>query len=826
MKVEASAKSEGQLKIRPVAVLAGVWVIAVALILGRGGLAEGLEGMGQAFDRLGTGWTPAGPWLAANAARSMAAIVWCVVMLAASDAIGGAMLGLIARPSPNSCLRWTTPLAGYAVISLAVLGLASTGLCFPRVIGVAMAFGVVVAIRGIVGGMVRMPGRVRELVRETPVAVISLVAVCVLNLPRLVLPEHNEDCLMYHLALPQQLLLRHRLPGPPSYCIWAYPLLADFPGVFAIRLGLDASVRLVGLAIMGLGAAACVSVFAKGMRGGWAALIALVALFVPSGSWFFLTAKNDTASCGYMLAAVAILSGAGGRRGEAGHLIWGAWMSGCAVAAKYTLGPMAAVGLCAFVPWRRLWSLRFAAGALTVAATPLVPWLLVSGMNYADPLHPYGAIMMPGVFGIDDVGRLLRDQEGDRAGFARRILDNATQVGELCIHNSWLALAAIPSWWLLRDTVMARAAVTAVLGAWLLMVLNPGGQTHMARFVFPALVLLDLMGLAGCACAVRCIRTSESVRRWLSAGAALALGAVALVLACRIHPYVTWKEDEIDLRGRDYLSGRMDAEDYRRSLMGSFGVIQPRLAAAIAGGRGRILVTGGKFLWGIPAPLVTVGIGVPPVWTAVNPSTNPDRLAVSFRQAGVRWILYDSDVGAWDRIKVGPFAWTPRMLRLYADYAKSRFVVVASTQCEGPGHGQHWLFELAGRPHPAAERVPVLPGADAAFAEATVAGLSGNRARAIDGFRAVYDLLPDVTAARCALGHALVQTGGYREGYAHVRAAAEDGLANCTEPAPLNWALAAFKTRRMDEAISVYRHALAIYRRWPSVPIEALQRLL
>ncbi len=123
-------------------------------------------------------------------------------------------------------------------------------------------------------------------------------------------------------------------------------------------------------------------------------------------------------------------------------------------------------------------------------------------------------------------------------------------------------------------------------------------------------------------------------------------------------------------------------------------------------------------------------------------------------------------------------------------------------------------------------RVAVLPGADAAFASATIADAKGERSRALVEFNALYVLLPDITETRCALGHALVQMGRYREGYMHVRAAAEDGMVTCNEPALLDWAVAAMVLGRETEALDVYRRALVSYKRWPTVLIPALQSRL
>jgi hypothetical protein len=166
------------------------------------------------------------------------------------------------------------------------------------------------------------------------------------------------------------------------------------------------------------------------------------------------------------------------------------------------------------------------------------------------------------------------------------------------------------------------------------------------------------------------------------------------------------------------------------------------------------------------------------------------------------------------------------MLKTYLEYARTRMAVLATAPCEGPGWGQEWLFEVRDRPHPAAAVFPTLPGIDSAFAHATMTGEMHDRDRAMAEFKELNALLPGVAQAKLALGHLLVQTGRFREGYPLVRAASEAGLATCGEPGPLDWALSAYMTGRRKEGVDVYRRALAIYLRWAASPIPLLHRLL
>jgi hypothetical protein len=265
-----------------------------------------------------------------------------------------------------------------------------------------------------------------------------------------------------------------------------------------------------------------------------------------------------------------------------------------------------------------------------------------------------------------------------------------------------------------------------------LAVVTPGGHGQLSRFIFPAFALLNAVAAGAVVRAMTGPRTEPSPaprgkagrdraavppgavsagrnRAAVAGGAALA--SVAGLLAFRVPVVVTWNEEDHVLRGREYLSGRTDAEGYRRSLMGSCGQIQPGVARLCAGGgREAVLVIGAKFFWGAPARILTNEMGLRPVWDAVAASSGPGRLAVRFRQMGVRWLVYDADYAAWDRTVPASYPWDDRRLRVYAAFAMRHFRVETTTACRCPGFGMHWLIEVTRRPHAPSASVPVLPG--------------------------------------------------------------------------------------------------------------------
>jgi len=744
-----------------------VWIWGAAVLAALGGipLAQGLKALAGAVREAGTGWLPAGPWLAGNMLRAGGSILAALLMVAVSAALGGRLLRLVTGANPAGVVRMTSPFAGYAAISFAVLGLAATGLCYPGVVAGLGILLLVLSGRGLTGFATRAwraAGR-----HALDPALGGLLLIALLALPKLLVPEHDEDSLLYHLALPQQLLVRHRLPDLPGYWAWGFPLLADLPNVFAVGLGIDAAVRLTGLALASLGACACVRALAPELGGAWTVLLALVALLVPTGNWFLVTAKNDSTACGFLLAASAALVQGGGWRGTA----WASFLAGCAVSAKLTLAPVVAAGTVLAVlrtagrPWRR------APAWLAATALPLSPWIVRSWLQFADPVHPFGAAAFPRWFGIGGNGAAVRIE---LAGYLRGggtpfmgLLD-----GVICLlGDGWPAVALLPVLAARSGPAARWVMLSAGTGVLLTGLMTPGGHAHLGRYVFPAVVFLNAAALAAVARAA----ATRGGRAGRLAGIAAAT-AVALVLVARVRPTVKWAVEDLAQQRRAWLAGRLDTEAYRRSLLGSWGLIQPVVADAARAAGGRVLVEGTKFLWGLPGPVVTADLGRSPVWEAVSDAGGPVRVAIRFRQSDIRWIAYDAEVASWDRAIPASHAWTRTALRAYADFARQRFVLVVATPFRDPGFGMHWVYAIAPRPHAPAPRVAQLPGTDTAFGPATMALMRGEGARALEGYAELHAIMPDVTATSAVLGDALVRAGRSREGYALLQVAAEDGL--------------------------------------------------
>ncbi|MEK7475458.1 MAG: hypothetical protein AAB152_07450 [Candidatus Coatesbacteria bacterium] len=829
------------------AFLAWVWGVAAVAVLGRAEFGEGARGAVEGLRLAATGWWPVGPWLVPNALRSAGAVGLAVALLAVSDAWGRRLLGFCGIRKPSRALAMTAAFGGYAVLSLAVFGFASTGLCTRGVVVVLGAAAALASRRRIPALAAWGWGGVRETARTSPVLLAGLAVLVVANLPRLVVPEHNEDCLMYHLALPQQLLLRHHLPERPAYWAWGLPLLGDFPNVFAVAFGVDAAVRLTGLGLAWLGVMACMRSLAPGLSGGWTALLGLVPLLVPAENWVLLTAKDDLAVCGAWLAAAAGTMEAGvwrrgGWRGGAGA--WAAWLGGCVVAAKLSLAPaVAAAGALALARTGR--GPGTTAAWAAVAALPLAPWLLRAWFQYGDPVHPFGAAALPAWFGVNGNGAAIRVELGGivHEGFGR--LASLREAGALLLRDGYPVIAALPvlvagagpaGWW---------GVAAASAGSMALVVATPGGHAQLPRFILPACALMNAVAVAVAARAVLNHRSAAARARaaepqarlggrkrgpapppvpagppprWPAPAAAVALTILVGSLACRLGPFTTWNEEDPGLRGRAYLAGRVDAEAYRRSLMGSWGLVQPVVAGRCAGEpRASVLVVGAKFLWGIPARVLTNEIGLRPAWDAVAAAATPERVVVRYRQMGVRWIVYDADFASWDRTVPPSYPWTDRQLRLYTEFAKRHFRPVTSTACRTAGYGMHWIFEVTSRPQLPAARVPVLPGADPAWTAAALAMGRSDTAFAEAELRRLCLLLPEVTQAKAALGQLYTDLRRYREAYPLVRAATEEGFLNCANPMLLDWATAAIMTGKTEEGDRLYERARAVYDRWDGV---------
>ncbi len=697
-------------------------------------------------------------------------------------------------------------LAGYAGLSLIVFGVAAVGLCRRDVVLALAAAGLIAALPRAVRGIRTWAGAWTAGGRSEILLACLAGAAGLMLLPRFLVPETFGDGMQYHLLFPQQLLLRHRFPEPPLHESWGYPLFAELPSVIALALGPDTSVKVV-MAALGLGPVlGLVRMLVPGLGVVRTVTLAALAIAVPTHAWVVGTVKNDVAAIGFVVGALLVVCTAERRSGVGpGRAVVAGFLLGGALASKPVLVPIAGcLAAWAVVRARRrvVCAGWMAAGVLV----PVLPWAARDLIQSMTPFYGFGALGGSDARGWEFVGWFT----GLRGTWM------------IQVHDAAPALCLIP-WWIVRRRIDAGGIVAIALASTLLMTLGwPGGRTHLDRYAYAGSILLNAVALAGFVRGVHDLPAVRGGRVIAGFGWTGALVCTVLLFA-RAQPWTRWHDPGRVGRTAAYLVGAMPPEAYRRSMLGSYGEILPAMERETAGSvRGRMLAVGGNYYWDAPVPLVFSCEPGPFVRSAVAESRTAERVGVRFRQLGVRWILYDSDYGGWERGTWFARPWTGARLARYAEYLGTRSEVVAVTPCRTPGYGIHWLLRVD--PRPAARRRPVdvMPGIDETFRAAGWLASRGRMPEARKEFEAIHRVIPDVTMVKSIFGHFLVMNGDPARGLPMVRDAAARGYASCLEPADIATAIALHNLGRREEALDAYERALEIHALWPVTPLPAL----
>jgi len=765
------------------------------------------------------GILPAGRHLAVNAGMSTAGSVFGALMLTACAAAGVSLVRLATGSRSAGPTGLAGVFVGYAALSLGLLGLAASGLWYPAVLTVFLGVFLVL-------GLPEYPALARKTTRGVAAAWRDLSAparagaalVAALVLPLLLAPETNVDCYQYHLAFPQQLLVAHRLFGRGVYLAWAYPLAADLPNVYPVMLRLDAATRIMRPVLAILGVLLFVRSLGLRLAPAREAGTVLLALAVPVPAFCLLSAKNDAVVAGYALACAGLLlsSGLFGRGAIRPALVFlSGVFCGVLIASKYVMLPfvaaLAVVGL-----FRVKHGLRARTAFLLAAGAivPLLPWMVRSEIYLNDPLYPAGTLALPHVFGDPGTNsgaaalyRIFLQETRPKTWFPYETV-------VLLLRNSFPLVAAIPFLWSARLPNVDYLLASVALGLAGTVFGIRGGLDFVERFAYPAFVVFNAAagafifrerGIGGRSWQVLAVG-------WLAFG--LVAGAGVTRLSGMALNYIPGTSPA------DYVSGRKDAEEYRLAGLNAYGAVLPAVRAAVAGSRGGcVLHVGETISWDIPVRVIQTFLDPPFMWKAVGESDVEERLEIRFRQAGVRWILYNAPVAGFSRYNYSPYEWTPRMLGLYSGYARRHFRLLASSGRTDPNYGCDWLYAVAGRPFRPADRILFLPGIERTFSYAALAELNRAYDDAIIRFSEIRKKLPAVVWPDALLGHSLTLAGRWREAYPLVRGSVREGLLD--EWNLLDWAVAAAKLGKRDEATEALRRATAAYPLWPERVTEA-----
>ena len=237
----------------------------------------------------------------------------------------------------------------------------------------------------------------RSLLRERPLSAAAVALPLLAALWMCLVPPHQYDSLVYHLALPQAYLREGRLFAPPGVVYSHFPQNGEMLFSLALLLGSDILAQMY----MWLSTALSIWwVFALGRREAPMSAVALASIFIATHSALLLMSSTTYVEPLVMLwitaAALAFerwrrLAPAGG--GPRGWLVLSAIFTGLALGTKYYAG----IGAAAFGV-RLLWAFAFdrrkEKAADLVLFTAIVsalfaPWLIKNWVCVRNPVFPF-----------------------------------------------------------------------------------------------------------------------------------------------------------------------------------------------------------------------------------------------------------------------------------------------------------------------------------------------------------------------------------------------------------------------------------------------------
>jgi len=740
-------------------------------------------------------WPPRSP-AAAFGGRTAAAIGLAFLLFLSYDAAGCGLSRWISPARPRGALRMAAPFLGYGAVSLALLGLSAVGLWFAPVLWASL---LVVGAAGRRRGWLDVAvwtGVLRSAWDDAPpwgrvLGAAILGWACIL----LAAPEVHVDSLEYHLAFSQQVLGGHRLIGRDAYLHWMLSLAADLPNVFPLLAGLDPAARMLRPVFAAAGGLALLRAAGAGLAPSAGVAAVWLGVMLPGAALTLFTAKNDSIVCGGVLVALAAALGVSSRRMPGRSVVAAGCAAGLLVSMKLVAAPFAAA-VAGFALGRAKRSYRWRAAGMLVAGVlaPVVPWAAKSWLFTGDPVYPLGAGWIPGVLGDAGYGSQMGGALARYTAWGGRLAAWPWELSSIGIASALPALAVVPVVLSSGRSPLRTAFAVAWAGTGLLVVSRTFGPDAMDRFAGPGFAAVNML-----ACIVVLAGRGPAWR-----AARVALIALAVVSHLRVTRQVLGPNAAAT---GALLAGRMPPEVFRLDALGSYGRILPvvRRAVQSAGPRAHVLEVGETMSWGVPARVIGEGLGPRLPWQVARETDSDRRMSIRFRQAGVRWVLYNAWKASWARLDEEPYAWDSRMLRRYEAWARRHLRLRAASGREDPVFGSHWFFEVVSAPTAPRRRILFLPGAERALAAPTRAAVRGDFGRAVEGFRALRRSLPGVVALDAVLGHALVRAGRWEEAYPLIRSSVDAGLVY--ELNLFDWAIVAGRLGRRAEAREALRRA-------------------
>jgi len=616
--------------------------------------------------------------------RHTAALASSALLLVALAGAGAPAARWLGSPSGPWLVRWLFILVtGAGAAALLALGLGLAGLFQPGLLVAAVILGAAAGI-----ARLRVPA---ERPDPGPAASLLMIAALAVSLPVALLPETAQDCLIYHLAAPEQFLIAHRIGADRFGLTFKLPLPGELLFAWSVIVRHDAAARVLPMAAGLLAAAAILPLAGLGARSraGWMA----VALFLASARVLFdlKIAKPDL--LGLAAFAASLLAADRRRMG----LAW-AYL-GLAAAFKLTFvlaAPAVPLWIC-LVRGEPLRRAGRGLGMIWVAAIPLLPWWIKNWWLTGNPLFFMLAGLFPTLGWLPASSEIFRDHyveafappgTGTWAGAA------AYALGRLVTSAPGLALAAV-----LAFLPGARAPGRRLLALGLVLEVVFIRIGRMERFAVPADFLVAVAAAFAAPAFLEALvpRLHRIATALLALAGAIPLAAAAAGLAVR-HPLPC-------------LLGAEPPTAYLARATGELAAIQ----AAVRTARPRVLLLASEqraYRFGCRV-ILSAAVGPPPLgWTLAREARGPDELAKRVRQLGVTHVAYNFVTAGFQRDIHAWFPWDDRMVRMYAETVRTRFRIVRAPGQSDHPNGGFYLYEILPGPGPAQGPVFYLPGAE------------------------------------------------------------------------------------------------------------------
>ena len=761
-----------------------------------------------------------GPHIASNFLLICGAVSLAGLLFLMYDALGARILGWLFKKAPRGAVRASAPFMALAAASSILLGEAALGLLNPVVVSGTLGILFLLSFQFMpasAAGFMKWAGNLWT--GASPGGKTLLLLVLCTGMPFLASPELNVDCMEYCLAYPQHLLMQHRILGYGAYQesafgVCTYPLLVEFNNIFPLLFGLDSAAKILRPVFAVAGALALLGTMRISMPGIAGLGVAWAAVALSPLRFSLVTAKNDAVITGWflVLAAVILESVRRSRRipGGGRMLVLGI-MAGSISASKYVIAFPATI-LLLFALFRR--DLLRRPGSLLVLACgillPISGWLARDLFIYGDPVYPFGKVVLAALSGNVLGDRVIRDTFIVYTACSRVLADIPEEFIRLALPVSFPLLAALP-FMVTRRMKGGFGLIVACYAGFLAILLGVRGMLEVVeRYSIPAFAVVVVVSFAvvyGGAWGDAGIKARP---RW----AYLPLAVLLVVIHLRLVGASASQSPAITPAA--FFPGGMAAGEFREKGLCAYGAILPGLRKTWArpGGGGNFLSIGGWITWGIPSRVLLRGMEQPFIWRAIHDSGSTSRVGIKFRQADVRWIFYNALLANWYRTQVFPDEWTPRMLRLYRDFASRCLRLESfSGRVDPPAYGSPWLFRVLPR-RGLVEGLLFLPGIENAFTPATTAGLAGKREEALAGFSGLRRDLPNLAWIDAMEAEVLLAMGRNAEAYRLAKLSTDAGLVFYSNHLVLG--IAAARTGRREEAEKILDSARRYYPLWPN----------